>query len=125
MSRPPPHKALVDAIIDGEVSAKELATRASELGPALGGQMMKVTRAIMRARAKGAMTFSEARKMYVEAYHALSLAAFARVAHELVDKAQSASDAVHAEAKKIENLSEVAPIRKADFLAREAEKANG
>lgn len=121
--RKPAHKALVDAIIDGEIEARALSQRAAELGPSLSVQMMKVVRAITIARNKGKMDMRRARELYFEAYQALSLAAFARVAHEVVDVAQAAADAVYTHASNVEDLKDVAPIRKADFMERELEKA--
>lgn len=122
MSRAPSHKKLVDAIIDGELAAKDLATRAAELGPSLSVQMMNVTKALNAARVAGRITMAEARKLYLEAYQNLSLLAFARVAQDVVDTAQATTDAVLQEMGKVEKLSDVAPIREADYIARELEK---
>lgn len=123
MSRPADHKALVDAIIDGEVSAKEIAQRAAELGGTLAERSNLVMRKIIAARAAGRLSAAQARAMWLEAFTALSLVGFASIAQDVADHADKSTTEIIAAAKKLgPGVTQVGAVRSADKLAREAEK---
>lgn len=123
MSRPADHKSLVDAIIDGEVSAKEIAQRAAELGATLSARSNFVMRKLIAACASGKITATQARKMWLEAFTALSLVGFAQIAQDVADNAAKATDEVITAARKLKGeVTKVGAVRSADKLAREAEK---
>lgn len=122
MPRPPEHKALVDALVDGEVQASEVAKRASELGVDAATQFKTVTARVMRARAEGKLSPSKARDMLLEVWFDLSLAAFARVAQDVLDAAQAFEEVKRISDNMGPEKLKVSPIRNADILAREQEK---
>lgn len=122
----PQHKRLVDAIIDGEVEASELAKRAAELGDSVGDRLSKVTRAIVQARVQRTITAQQAKEAYLRTFRALSLGGFARVAQDVVDHAERSATAVMTEAAKLgADVANVEEIRSPDFAARELEKKGG
>ena len=123
MSRPAAHKELVDAIIDSEVDAKEIADRAAELGGTLGQRLNTVMVAVLKARADGKVSAQRARELFMEAYRALSLSGFTKVAQDVKDHAQDSTDRLIKAAEALgPEVHKVEAVRDADKLARAAEK---
>lgn len=123
MAHHPSHKKLIDAIIDGEVEAAEIAKRATELGDTLAKRLSLMSRAILAARVAGRISAPKAKEAYLLAYKVLSLGGFAQVAQAVADHSDKTANSISAEAKKLgTEVQKVQAIRKPDFLAREAEK---
>lgn len=124
MARTASEKKLIDAIIDGELAAKELIEEAKRDGKKYGEVLTRVSRVITKARAEGSITREQARNIFKESYISLTLAGFAEVAQQVADHSSEVAGAIRVAAKELgEGLVKASPIRKADFLARELEKA--
>ena len=125
MARPPAHKPLVDALVDGEATTREVATRAVELGKTHEDRLANAFRAILKGRADGRVTAERAKTLWREVWLVLSLGVFATVAKDIVEAEKDYVRALE-EARKLgpEKLK-VSPIREADHMERAQEKANG
>lgn len=124
--RPAAEKKLIDAVIDGEVAAQELIEEAKRDGKKYGDLLTKVSRAIVEARLSGRLSTAEARTRFKETYVFLSLAGFAEVAQQVADhSSQVAADIRFAAREMGGELAKSSPVRKADFMARKLEKAQG
>lgn len=127
MAHDPKHLRLVNAIIDGEVEGAEIAKRAQAFGGSLAERLSRITRAIVTMRVVGRISPEQAKVAYVEAYKALSLGGFARVAEDTRLHGAKTAVMVHTEAKaiKLEVLT-MKKITREDFktraLARELER---
>lgn len=122
--RTPNEQKLVNAVIDAEVEAQKLAEKAKQFGENLGLRLTLITKALMSARVRGNLSASEVKTRFREAYLTLSLAGFAEVAQEVADHADQVAVDIHTHALAIgPDLVKTSPIRKADFVAREVEKA--
>lgn len=123
--RSPAHKKLVDAIVDSEATTREVAFKAITVGKTQSDKLNAALKTILQARADGRITAEKAKELWREVWITLSLAAFATVAHDVVD-AEQAYARVHAEAHALgPEKMKVTPIRNADRMAREQEKRNG
>ncbi len=127
MAHDPKHLRLVNAIIDGEVEGAEIAQRAQSLGGSLAERLNRITRAIVTMRVAGRISPAQAKVAYVEAFKALSLGGFARVAEATQLHGAKTAVMVHTEAKALglEALT-MKKITREDFknraLARELER---
>ncbi len=123
--RDPKHKALIDALVDGEENVSAIAKRSAELGATHGQKLTNALRNIMRARAEGRITPANAKKLWREVWMVLSLGVFAQVAPDVAE-AKKDHDKVIEEAEKLgPDKLKVSPLGNADKLARAKEKADG
>lgn len=117
---------LINAIIDGEVEAKKLSEKARDFGVDLGKKLTAASKKIVAARASGTISAEQAKKFFKEAFINLTLIGFAEVAQEVADHSKQVAGDIYVAARQMgDGLPKASPIRKADFVAREVEKANG
>ena len=123
MARSDKEKALVDAILDGHLDAKEIAEKATELGVSMAKQLTTITRAIVKRAREGRMTTDAARNAYRLAYLSFSLAGFTKVAEKVMATAERDVASVKKAIKALGgDIAKVEAIRKVDTMAREAER---
>lgn len=124
MARPPSEKKLIDAIIDGELAAKELIEEAKRDGAKYGEILTRVSRAITQARVSGQISAAQAKALFKETYITLTMRGFVEVAQQVADHSGEVARAIRIAAQGLgADLVKASPIRKADFVARELEKA--
>lgn len=78
-------KRLVEAILDSEIGMDELADRAADLGETLGERLSIVVRNLVRLRKNGEIDADRAKFFFKQAYIALNLLGFAKVAQDVKD----------------------------------------
>lgn len=123
-TRTPSEKKLIDAIIDGELAAKELIEEAKRDGAKYGALLTQISRAITKARVQGTISAERARAMFKEAYVSLTLAGFSEVAQQVADHSGEVAMAIRVAASELgPDLVKASPIREADVIARALEKA--
>ncbi len=123
MRTDPKHKALVDAIVDSEMDAKELADKAATLGGALGSQLTVVSKNLAKRIIAGKLHIDEAEKMFREMYMLLTLKGFAYVAHDVAIIARQNEEAIASAAAALgKGVSSVVKIQRIDKAEREAER---
>lgn len=120
---PDAHKELINAIIDSELDALKVIDSATALAPMLAKSLVKVARRVVSLRATKKISVTEARKLYLEAYIAITLVGTARVAQDILDHAHPSTARILKAAKALgPEVAKVGAIRKADKMQREMER---
>lgn len=124
MPQKPEHKEVVDTIIDHDLDVRRLIDQVVKEGADTAAkQLIAAARKIFALRLSGKLGAEAAKKLLRDARKAVLLAQFSKHAGEIqqtVDKNMTAQ--IAAVRKLGKPLRELAPVRKADVLARELEK---
>lgn len=117
-------KALVDAIIDGELDAKGVADEAQALGLQTSAILKRVARHLVERRVSRSLSAPQARKLFSEAFVLVTLASYAQVAQKVRDVADKSAKEIADAAEALgEDVVNVPAIRGADFKRRAMERA--
>lgn len=123
MARTPEHKDVVDTIIDHDLDVKRLVEQVTAEADTAAKQLTAAAKRIFDLRLKGKLGAEAAKKLLRDARKAILLAHFANHVGELKKTVDANMDRQIAAVKKLGRpVRELAPVRKADLLAREIEK---
>lgn len=124
MPHAPDHKAVVDSIIDHDLDVRRLVDQVVKGGADTAAkQLIAVARKVFDLRLSGKLGAEAAKKLLRDARKAVLLAQFSKHAGEIQQVVDRNMDAQISAVRKLGRpLRELAPVRKADVLARELEK---
>jgi hypothetical protein len=119
-------KDLVNAILDAEIDADDIAERATELGKTLAQRLTVLLRNLIKLRVARKITADKAQQVYIQVFISLTLIGFAKVAQDVKDHGESSVKKIVDAARVLgKDVRKVTAIRNIEKKARITERQNG